>query len=109
MSARKGFATGAAIVALSEAAWFVASNFSLIKGWITSLQARGGIADSIASFVTNPVFHLLVVCAALYLAVRAFRTATDTVPAMPPAPVQADAQNVSINFPLHPPDEKPKK
>lgn len=112
-SARKSYATSAIIVGIIEAAWLVAANFTLVRTWITSLQLRGGTPAAIASFVTNPVFHFLVVCAALYLAVRAFKARTDMVPAATSASVLSQAnpqtQQVNINFSPLSKDEKPKK
>ena len=110
MSGRKEYATGAVIVGLLEVGWLIASNFSLVGGWIAGLQRRGGTAANLSAFVTNPVFHLLMACGAMYLAWRAFVAEPDKVPVRAsPVQTQANPQSQKVTINNYPPPSQPGK
>ena len=73
MSDRRKFALAAVVVGMVEIAWLFASNFRRVDGWIEKLRRSNQVGAAVSGLVVRPVFNLLVMCIALYLAYHAFR------------------------------------
>jgi len=78
MSGQKKCAIAAITVGSFEIGWLFASNFPRVQGWLETLRRSGQVGAAVSQLVTNPMFNLLVMCIAVYLAYRALRLRRST-------------------------------
>ena len=78
MSGQKKYAIAAVLVGSIDIAWLFASYFPLVESWIETLRRSGQVGAALGALVINPMFNLLVMCIAVYLAYRALRMRRST-------------------------------
>jgi hypothetical protein len=78
MSGQKKYAIAAILVGSIDIAWLFASYFPLVQSWIETLRRSGQVGAALGGLVINPLFNLLVMCTAVYLAYRAWRMRRST-------------------------------
>jgi len=78
MSGQKKCAIAAILVGSIDIVWLFASYFPLTQGWIETLRRSGHVGAAVGGLVINPMFNLLVMCIAVYLAYRALKLSRST-------------------------------
>lgn len=96
VSRRKNCGIGAVVLTLVWAAWFIASNFQLVQGWVTNLKASGGFAGTFIGAITHPAFYILLLAAAAILAGGAWMSKQAEIPAASTVQSQANPQNQNV-------------
>jgi len=78
MSGQKKYAIAAILVGSIDIAWLFASYFPLVQSCIETFRRSGQVGAALGALVLNPMFNLLVMCIAVFLAYRALKARRST-------------------------------